>query len=538
MRSRPDRRLVPLAVSAALALLGAVLSPLAPPSAGSATATSPSVLPSEGFLLYDVRDGDNGTPIPCKLTFVGVKGTAPPAFTRFDIGRQEGDAVLAFNRIMSASGQGFAHVPAGTYDVFVSRGPEWEMVVARALAITAAAPAKLTAKLRHVVDTTGWISADFHVHAQMSSDSHVPMHDRIYEFLSDGVDVITSTDHNVVADYAPLIAELGAGRDLASIVGDEMTTGSWGHFGAFPLPQDLERAGHGAVLVHGRTPVDYFGDVRRFAPAAVIDVHHPRIDREIGYFNLAQFDSVTDRAGRPGFSFDFDAVEVLNGYQDPERRHIDRVIADWFNLLEHGHVVTATGNSDTHHLDHNIGGYPRNWVRMIDDRPSVMRPEQVAASLKGHHSFFSTAPFVVFQVDGAGIGGTVDARDGKVRVEAEVRAAPWVDVSTVTLYQSAREVKRWKVPADAATGKGGVRFRDSVDLPVAADSWLVLRVDGDRPLAPIVGDRTRFDVHPLAVTNPIFLDHDGNGVYDAPLKGAPAIRSTPPAAPPSEKHGR
>src|SRR5262249_42868430 len=145
-----------------------------------------------------------------------------------------------------------------------------------------------------------------------------------------------------------------------------------GHFGAFPLPQTLERAGQGAVLVHGRNAKDFFADVRKSAPGAVIDVHHPRIDREIGYFNLADFDARSDRVGRRGFSYDFDAVEVLNGYQDAERKSVDKIIDDWFSLLNHGHIVTATGNSDTHHLTYNIGGYPRNYLRAGSDAPSQL----------------------------------------------------------------------------------------------------------------------------------------------------------------------
>ena len=74
------------------------------------------------------------------------------------------------------------------------------------------------------------------------------------------------------------------------------------------------------MLVHGRGPKDFFGDVRTHAPGAIINVHHPRIDNEIGYFDIGQFDARSDRATRPGFSWDFDALEVMNGYQDSERR--------------------------------------------------------------------------------------------------------------------------------------------------------------------------------------------------------------------------
>ena len=154
-----------------------------------------------------------------------------------------------------------------------------------------------------------------------------------------------------------------------------MTTNGWGHFGAFPLPRDAARAGEGAVLVHGRVPEDFFKDVRREAPGAIINVHHPRIDAEIGYFDLGQFDARNDRAGRRGFSWDFDALEVMNGYQDPERRSVDRVVDDWFALLNHDHLVTATGNSDTHHLTYNIGGYPRNYVKVRERSARARRPQ-------------------------------------------------------------------------------------------------------------------------------------------------------------------
>ena len=151
-------------------------------------------------------------------------------------------------------------------------------------------------------------------------------------------------DHQVVSDYAPYIREPGVGRFITSAIGDGLTTAGWGHFGAFPLPADLERAGQGAVLVHGRHPDEFFRDVRKNAPDAVIDVHHPRLDAEIGYFDIGGFDAHSDRAARPGFSFDFYAVEVLNGYQEPVRRKVARVLEDWFSMLNDDHMVRATGN--------------------------------------------------------------------------------------------------------------------------------------------------------------------------------------------------
>jgi hypothetical protein len=475
----------------------------APPAAPALVRLKP-----EGGLSFDVRDAKNGEPIPCKLTLVGVDGTPDPEMTRVDIGRQEGDAISAYNRIMSLTGVGAVHVPVGTYDVTVSRGPEWDIATLRGVKVKPTGAA-VTARLSHVVDTHQWLSADFHVHAARSPDSRVPMQDRVYEFVADDVQLIVSTDHNVISDYEPYIRELGAGRYIASAVGDELTTASWGHFGAFPLPPDLERAGQGAVLVHGRRPDDFFRDVRTNAPDAIIDVHHPRIDAEIGYFDLGHFDAHNDRADRPGFSWDFDAVEVMNGYQDPVRRSVDRVVDDWFALLDHEHIVTATGNSDTHHLTFNIGGYPRNYVKLLDDRPEVVDPKQVARALKFHHAFFTTGPFVTLLVNGGTIGDVVPARGGKARAEVTVQAAPWVSVERVTLYLNGHEVKRWAVP----TGTQVVRFHDAVDLQTSSDGYVVVRVDGEKPLSPVVGDRKTFTAYPFALTNPVFLDVDGDGKY-------------------------
>jgi hypothetical protein len=509
------RRLLPLSVVLVLCSIAIAVRSAAPPL---------PTLPPTGGLTYEVRDGDGGALIPCKLTLLGVEGTANPQFTKNDIGRQEGDAVVAFNRVMSVSGVGVVPLPLGLYDVYVSRGPEWDLFVARRVRVTTKG-AVVQAKLRHAVDSHGWISGDFHVHAAASSDSHVPMQDRVFEFIADGVELIVSTDHNVVADYAPIIQELGVGQYLTSETGDELTTGGWGHFGAFPLPHDLEKAGHGAVLVHGRNAADFFHDVRVNAPEAVIDVHHPRIDREIGYFDLGHFDAKSDRADRAGFSFDFDAVEVLNGYQDSERRSVDKVIDDWFALLNHGHLVTATGNSDTHHLDHNIGGYPRNYVRVLDDRPQHLQPSEVARAVKAHHSFFTTAPFVDVRVFGAGPGDVAPATGGRARVEVTVQAAPWVSVSSVRVYLNGVEDQRAAVPASKET----VRFRGHFDVATKQDGWVVVRVDGDQVLAPVVGDQRHFDVRPLAITNPVFLDADGNGRYDAPIVHGPhTVGSKPP----------
>jgi hypothetical protein len=465
---------------------------------------------SGGLLTYDVRDAETDKPIPCKLTFVGVEGTPRPAFTHNDIGRPEGEfAISAFNRVFSAVGNEDVRVPLGSYDIYVSRGPEWDVSVHRKVKIGREG-ASIVARIRHVVDTRGWLSADFHVHAAPSPDSVVPLTHRILEFVADGIDMIVSTDHNVVTDYAPSIQVLGMGSLIMSARGDELTTNGWGHFGAFPLSQVLTREGQGAILVHGHNAKEIFSNLRAHSPEAVINVHHPRLDPGIGYFILGKFDPHSDYASRPGFSFDFDALEVLNGYQDPARKSVDRTIDDWLGLLKHGHLVTATGNSDTHHLTYNMGGYPRNYVRVADDRADYATPQEVATAVKKHHALFTTGPFVRFHAGRGDIGDLVPAPGGKASLDIEVDAAPWISVSRVILYVSGKEAKRWPIPESQEV----VRLHLTHTIDLAMDGYAVVRVDGDRIMAPIVGDNHGFGVYPLALTNPIFFDVNGNGRYD------------------------
>ena len=478
-------------------------------SAGSGS-TLPHLV-KHGGLSFEILDDVTGARMPGKLTFIGVKGTRDPKLSKGDIGTEDDTSLSAYNRVFSLGGVGVVAVPVGIYDVTFSRGLEWTISTQRVTLTPASV--ELHARLKHVITTPKWVSGDFHVHAASSPDSRVPMRDRVYEFVADGVDLIVSTDHNVVSDYQPVIEELHATRYLASAAGDEITTADWGHFGAFPLPHEMETEGNGAIPVNGKSPTEIFGSVRRTAPGAVIDIHHPRLDKDIGYFNLGQFDDQHDTSTRKGFSYDFDAIEILNGYQDTNRRTIDRVMTDWFALLDRGHLVTATGNSDSHHMTYNLGGYPRNYVLVDNDEPAMVTGAAVAKGVKAHHAFFTTGPIIDFAVGATGIGDLAPALGGKAIAEITVRAAPWIAVSRVMLYVAGHEVKRWVVPE----GDQVVRFHTSYPLVVATDTYAVVRVEGDRSLAPVVGGGAGAAVTPFALTNPIFLDANGNGTYDPAL---------------------
>ncbi len=457
-----------------------------------------------GTVLIEIRD-EAGAPLPARLTFRAVEDTPKVYFTTTDIGREEVGCVSAYDRVFVLRGDCELRVPTGTYDIWVSHGPEWDTTRER-VTVQPSGDAQVHAVLHHAIDTPGWISGDFHVHAAPSLDSRVPLRDRVHQFVADGVDLIVATDHNVLADYAPVISELGVGDLLASAVGDEITTKTWGHFGAFPLPIEEGELGRGAIPVGKHTPIEIFSDVRARAPKALIDIHHPRLEQgKIGYFHLAELDEKTGTAKRAGFSSDFDAIEVLNGYQDADRKTLDRVLGDWRSFLDSGRRIAATGNSDTHHLTFNLGGYPRNYIAYPDPK---IDPVAVAAAVKAGRSYLTTGPIVDATIDGAGLGDTVKATGGKVKLKLRIRAATWVSTSHLTVLGARGSVLATR---SLTTTSDVVRFDDTLELDAPKDGYVIVRVDGDRPMAPNVGDIASWQVYPLAITNPIWIDADGDG---------------------------
>ncbi len=463
-------------------------------------------LPSQpsATLTFDIRD-TSGQHIPARITLVGVDGTRAPRLSRRDAGELRGRMLLTGNKIMTLDGTGAVEIPQGVYDVYVSRGIEWTLTHVPRVAVGADGYA-LRARLDHIIDTSGWVSGDFHVHASPSWDSRVPLAHRVIEFVTSGVDLIVSTDHNVIADYAPSIDELEVAEYLDSMIGNEITTRRKGHFGIYPLPAEHVGETYGRLWRFRGAADVIFPAVRRDYPDAIIQVNHPRRRNWMGYFWDEHFDSTTGRAS-PGFSLDFDTIEVFNGRDS--RSPLEEVLKDWFALLDRGLVATAMGNSDTHDLGSTLGGYPRNYMRVRDDRPRAFDTNEIVTALRARQSFFTTGPIVSLRSGDAGIGDVVTSRDGNVMVDIEVTAAPWITVESATLYVNGQIARQWPIEPTQLPQ----RLEAQLQVVVEADSYIVLRADGTTPLWPVGGDDESHPIVPVAVTNPLFIDRDGDGRY-------------------------
>ena len=465
----------------------------------SAAVSRKIILSPQGILKFEIR-GEDGGPLPSRLTILGDRETTNPVFG------PASSADGAENIILSATGTGEKAMAPGRYRIIASRGLEYD-AVENNIEVRVARPVKFQAVLKRTVGTMGWVSGDFHEHARPSFDSAVSLEDRVLSNVAEGVEVLVGTDHNAITDYAPTIAAMHLGNWITALIGVEATTHSIGHFNCFPMLGHPHLPGGGAPKAEGRTPTQIFDDCRADSLAKVVQVNHPRAG-DIGYFDLFGLDD----SGRTksGYESHFDALEVLNGHNVTEAH---RVMQDWFHLLNHGFTYTAAGNSDTHAIAGSEAGSPRNifWLG-ADDLSKVTAQQVVDAIKRDHRNVVTNGPFIEMTVDGSPIGSLIRQRAGFVDMQLRVQAANWVGVNEIEVFGNGVRLYSASLPSLTT---GGERFRGGQKLRLTRDTWLVAVATGSQPLSPLVGN-VEHPVTAFALTNPVWVDADGDGKFTPP----------------------
>jgi hypothetical protein len=311
--------------------------------------------PRSGELSFEIRD-EFGDRVPSKLSIFRMDGPPrrDPVLGDGFIGGSPESVLFAME------GRGRVQLAPGRYQAIATRGLEYEMGLSEPFRIDEVMGAEIALQVVRSVDTTGWISADFHVHGEASHDSGVSRVDRVGTMVAEGVEFFAATDHDYIVDYAPTVEALGMSEWVQTAAGVEVTTVEVGHFLGFPLEVDhMGEAGTKKVELldwTGKSPTDIILDLRTIGEAAakepMVFVAHPR-DGILGYFDQWGF---TPYAGTPGFggepglvsavppilsrsneviqsgtmSWDFDAIELITGkrldlLRTPTQRELDGV---------------------------------------------------------------------------------------------------------------------------------------------------------------------------------------------------------------------
>ncbi|MEZ4401851.1 MAG: CehA/McbA family metallohydrolase [Kofleriaceae bacterium] len=566
-----------------------------------AVAAGPGValtIPAPVRLDYQILDAATGDTMPGRLLVLGVHPAYPDqrVFETYD--RLAG-VVRSIHAVAGTSTGTLAdpalYLPAGgTYRVYASRGTEWSTASAR---FDATAPGEVTLPLHHVIDTAGYLAAEFHVHQIGSPDSPVGSMERVRSALSAGVELFAVTDHDVVSDLQPLVEDLAAEDLLRVVPGIEITPFAYGHFNAYPMqPQATPNGGavdwgRGSTLGKAMTPGEIFAGARARG-ARVVEVNHPRgssaLSRFQAYFDRANLtydyaqrtidgdfagaDIPNDWLRLPDESLwndGWNALEIWNGFAvgdtDGDGRReltsLDRVLRDWFNMLNLGYYVAPVGNSDTHTSVSDPLGMPRNMVRVADDSEAALADGsatgEVMQTLEGsavaRDIVVTNGPMLAVTAAGQpAIGRQVPAASGTVTLQVTVTAPAWADVDTLEVFANATPVSPvpdqitsalhplacWTsrplpsvvapdpcaggdLPVQAMTvqtvsvpGPGNVGFLratvtvtiDRADIPsapgaVGADAWLVFRARGAKAVFPLLqGDLVDDTTLPILVS--------------------------------------
>lgn len=384
---------------------------------------------------------------------------------------------------------GRVELAPGRYEVRASRGPEWSVATAL-LDVRSGETAERTLALRHELSAGGYIGCDFHLHAEHSPDSEVDTSARIASIEAEGLDFAVPTEHNHIGSYAA-----GADREplpFGTLPGVELTTWapSIGHFNVFPIALLPKHS--------GRRPDELFAELRA-NPRHVIQVNHPRLDEHIAYFLLGGL-SEEGELTTPSYSFDFDVLEVWNGYDLARAERRDRVFREWLAILAAGHRIVASGNSDSHDLLRQRPGYPRTYV-YVGEQDARREPEVVASALKAGRAFVTSGPLLDVEIEGERPGGTVHADGDEVVLRARVQAASWMRVDTLQVWGGTRLLMSRPLARASDAGEP-LDTQLVLELPTADVPFVVITVGGSEAMDAIGARRGAL---PYGFSNPIWI---------------------------------
>ena len=490
----------------------------------------------------EIKD-EQGRPLPGKVQFIGVDGTPTPNFGT-EYRAHGGD-----HQYQTHDGRVLQQTPQGKYLVRVTRGPEYDLFEQQ-IELKPGETVKLTAALRRSVDTRGWISTDYHAHSTPSGDNYCNTRDRLINFAAEHLEFVPTTEHNRIYDWAPLIESMGLGGHMKTIPGIELT-GSGQHLNAFPLKPHPHTQNGGAplwnydprinaiVLRNWGTPSLESGGSRYDSEANArnktkyfgggadrwVQANHPIVSNV--FFDRDE-DGVAD-GGFAGFEGLVDAAEVwsteiLNlsptyrgkGVAGSEPKgEVENRTFGWLQMLNQGRRVWCVAVSDAHRVFGNGVGAWRTYVPSSGHEPSSIDPGEIIRNSKAGRMMITNGPFLkVTTDDGLPIGSTV-VREGSVGLRIQVQAPNWMEVDRVQVLVNGRQPAEYNFTRRThgeMFRQGVVRFDEAVTVKLQKDAHLIVVAAGEGSnLEKGWGRNPYGTMHPIAYTNPIFVDVDRDG---------------------------
>ena len=469
--------------------------------------------------------------IPCKVEFTP---NAPDA--QLNYGPETGEFAVR-NLVYTANGKFQKAIPPGRYSVTISHGPEFDAVFTE-LNVPPGESVSLVATLPRSVETLGWVSSDFHSHSSPSGDNTSSQLGRVLNLVAEHIEFAPCTEHNRVSSYQPHIDRLGIGSQMMTVSGMELTglPLPLNHQNAFPIKL-VERTQDGGGPVAG---TDLESQIERLAlhdgrSEKLLQVNHP----DLGWmFYDKDGDGQTDSGFERAFPF-MDVVEIhpidrvleLSPFTEFDGKQYHNTIFNWLQLLNQGFRVYGVVNTDSHYNYHG-SGWLRNWIQSSTDDPAKIDPLEMVHSAERGRLVMSNGPYLEMSAQESGrpevhvAGEDLKAPSGKVSVKVRVQCPNWLDVDRVFVLVNGRihpahDYSREKTP-DVFRG-GVVKFDRMLELELKSDAHVIVATGNSKGKLGIVYGTEAGSARPAAMTNPVFVDVNGDGfqankdTLDAPL---------------------
>ena len=459
------------------------------------TAVADFTFAPHGFIEVVATD-DAMMPLPVRVQITPASGRAPrlPA-SHGEQNPADGNMHVSF----PSDGVVTHRVPVGSHRVIVSRGTEYGFSNQEVI-VSAGETARVDVALARVVDTTGVMCADYHIHTSRSPDSPDDASFKLRSAAGDGVEIPCRSDHEWIVPFDDLAQEIGLGDMLYGVTSLELTTFAWGHFGVLPLEPDLNATNFGAPEWVEQTPSDVFDAVRGRPEEPLLIINHPRGLAIGGYFTAAGYDPATGTVASPELWDDaFTVIEAFNSSSFADER--DGTVADWFSLLNSGRRVFAVGSSDSHSvMGGKEVGYPRTCLSVgVDTAPELraMGPDVVRDLTRAGDFYVSGGMFIdVSARGGVRPGGEVTGATAEEPVSVRVQAPRWVQADALEVFINGAMVGELPLGNDDV-----VRFDEELALAIPeGGGWVVFHARGSGDLRPVSPGRD-----PFAVSQPIFF---------------------------------
>ena len=333
---------------------------------------------------------------------------------------------------------------------------------------------------------------------------------------------------------------MGLSSRIKTVPGIELT-GSGQHFNAFPfVPDPLSQNGgaplwtydpriNAIVLRNWGTPslaagsrIDTLANARNRVepfgggPDRWVQANHPNVGNV--FFDRDQ-DGDRD-GGFVGFEELIDGAEVWSDEilnLSPTyagRRGANRTFG-WLQMLNQGRHVWCVAVSDAHRVFGNgVGGW-RTYVPSSTDQPGDIDHAEIIRNSKAGRMMITNGPFLkVTTAEGLPIGSTVVSA-GFIDLKIQVQTPNWLEIDRVQVLVSGRQPEQYNFRKDVNPGMfsdGTVKFDEIIRVMLQWDEHLIVVATGENSnLEKGWGLNPYGQMHPVAYTNPIYVDVDHNG---------------------------